>query len=370
MGLNMFNLISVIFGLVRRGSLIRRCASVVRANIKFLSKLGWQPRRIIQSLQQVYGSKSKSVVYEWIGRFKEGIEAIEDDRRAGRPATATSEGIVALVRNLVEKDRRISIRKIARMAGISLLSALGVLHETLGLRKLSARWVLKALREEQLVRRVNLSRELLTKIEANETGFFDRVVTGDETWIYQYDPESKIQSKQWLPTGSAGPVKFKAEQSARKVMATIFWYSDGVILTDFLEGERAVTASYYKAVLRKLKTGLARKRHGKLHLDVLFHHDNAPAYSSRTVRTVLREFRWKVIPHPPYSPDRALSDFFLFPKLKEHIKGTLFESMDVAKRAVSTWCNTQPPGFYKEGLWRWRHRQQKCLQVDGRYVEK
>ncbi|KFD69439.1 hypothetical protein M514_07931 [Trichuris suis] len=172
-GQNMFNLISVIFGLVRRGSFIRRCAIVVRANIKFLSKLGWQPRRIIQSLQQVYGSSapSKSVVYGWIRRFKDGREAIEDDQRAGRPATATSEGTVARVRNLVEGDRRITIRRIATMAGISLHSAFGILHETLGLRKLSARWVPKALREEQLIRRVNLSRELLTKIEANETGF-------------------------------------------------------------------------------------------------------------------------------------------------------------------------------------------------------
>ncbi|KFD70534.1 hypothetical protein M514_17327 [Trichuris suis] len=210
------------------------------------------------------------------------------------------------------------------MAGISLHSAFGILHETLGLRKLSARWVPKALREEQLDRRVNLSRELLTKIEANETGFFDRIVTGDETWIYQYHPESKIQSKQWLPRGSAGPVKFKAERSARKAMATIFWDSDGVILTDFLEGERTVTASCYKAILRKLKTALARKRRSKLHLGVLFHQDNAPAHWSRTVRTVLREFRWEVIPRPPYSPDVAPSDFFLFPKLKEHLKGTLF----------------------------------------------
>ncbi|KFD56292.1 hypothetical protein M513_02747 [Trichuris suis] len=293
---------------------------------------------------------SKSVVYGWIRSFKEGREAIEDDRRAGRPATATSEGTVALVQNLVEGDPRITIRTIARTAGISLHSAFGMLRETLGLRKLSALWVPKALREEQLVRRVNLSRELLTKTEANVTVFFDRMVTGDETWIYQYDPESKIQSKQWLPRGSAGPVKFKAERTARKVMATIFWDLDGVILTDFLEGERTVTASYYKAVLRKLKTALARKRRRKLHLGVLFHHDNAPAHSSRTVRTVLREFRWEVIPHPPYSPDVAPSDFFLFSKLKEHLKGTLFESMDDAKRAVSAWCNTQPPGFYKEGL--------------------
>ncbi|KFD62053.1 hypothetical protein M514_25772 [Trichuris suis] len=64
----------------------------VRANIKFLSKLGWQPRRIIESLQQVSGSSasSESVVYEWIRRFKEGREAIEDDRRNRGPCPEPS----------------------------------------------------------------------------------------------------------------------------------------------------------------------------------------------------------------------------------------------------------------------------------------
>ncbi|KFD64692.1 hypothetical protein M514_23150 [Trichuris suis] len=42
--------------------------------------------------------------------------------------------------------------------------------------------------------------------------------------------------------------------------------------------------------------------------------------------------------------------------------------MDDAKSAVSTWCNTQPPGFYKERLRRWRHRLQKCLEQQAQYL--
>ncbi|KFD66990.1 hypothetical protein M514_20856, partial [Trichuris suis] len=300
---------------------------------------------------QVYGSSasSKSVVYEWIRRFKEGTEAIEDDRRAGRPATATSEGTVPLVRSLVKET--------AELPSGGLLEWLGspsIRHLEYCMKPLLARWVPKALREEQLVRRVNLSQELLTKIKANETWFLDRIVTGDETWIYQYDPESKMQSKQWLPRGSAGRVKFNAERSARKVMATIFWDSDG--RAGNCECEKVNSRDYFPYLhhdnapahsSRTVRTvlALARKRRGKLHLGVLFHHDNVPGHSSRTVRTVLREFRWELIPHQPYCPDLAPSDFFLFPKLKEHLKGTLFEPMDNAKRAVSTWCNTQPPGL-------------------------
>ena len=343
--------------------------SEIRANIKFLTKLEWKPRKIIEALQQVYGdsSPSKSVVYDWINRFKNGREDLKDNPREGRPSTAKNERTVTLVQSLVEEDRRITIDAIANEVGISHGSAFSILNKNLGLSKLSARWVPKALREDQLNQRAELSLAVLTKIESNEAEFFDQIVTGDETWIHQYDPESKIQSKQWLPRGSAAPVKFKVARSAQKVMATVFWDTKGVILIDYLEGQKTITGNYYKGVLQKLKTALAKKRRGKLHRRLLFHHDNAPAHSSREV---LWKFRWETLPHPPYSPDLAPSDFFLFPKLKEHLRGVRFESLDDAKHAVSTWFKGKAPEFYKEGLQRWKQRLEKCIELDGRYVEK
>ena len=83
-----------------------------------------------------------------------------------------------------------------------------------------------------------LSASILLKIEPDEDHFFDSIITGDETWVYQYDPETKQQSKQWLSRGSSGPIKFKSERSVKKVMATVFWDSEGVVLADFLEGKK------------------------------------------------------------------------------------------------------------------------------------
>lgn len=344
----------------------------IRANIKFLTKLNWKPVQIIKALQEVYGNSTpcRAVVYDWIKRFKEGREELEDDPRGGRPSTAKNQENISLVQNLVEQDRRVTIEEIANEVGIAYGSAYSILTETLGLSKLSARWVPKALQEHHLIQRAELSLATLTKMEANEDDFFKRCVTGDETWIYQFDPENKIQSKEWHPRGTTGPVKFKAERSVKKVMATIFWDSKGVILIDFLEGQKTVTSSYYEEVLKKLKTSLAKKRRGKLHSQILFHHDNAPAHSSRAVKALLREFRWQTLPHPPYSPDLAPSDFFLFPKLKEHLKGTRFTSLDEAKKQVISWCQRQPPEFYHEGIYRWKHRLQKCIDNNGAYVEK
>ena len=208
-----------------------------------------------------------------------------------------------------------TVYQIAETVGISVGSAHSILHDDLCLSKLSARWVPKALCPNQLNLRSELSTAILLKIEADEDRFFDRIITGHETWVYQYDPETKLQSKQWLPHGSSGPIKFKSERSVKKAMATVFWDSEGVVLVDFLEGKKPVTGANYVEVLRKVRAKLAEKQPGKLYRGILFHHDNAPAHSSRIVSDVLREFRRELLPHPPYSPDLAPSDFFLFPKL-------------------------------------------------------
>lgn len=344
----------------------------VRSNIKFLVKLEWKGKEIMEALVKVYGinSPKKSAVYKWIQRFREGRDDLEDDPRPGRPTTSRNDEKIHAVQHLIDEDRRITINEIAVSLDISYGSAHSILHEDLGLSKLSARWVPKALRPDQMDVRTDLSMSILSKIDADEDEFMNRIITGDETWIYQYDPETKQQSKQWLPRGSSGPIKVKAEKSAEKVMATVFWDSEGVIMVDYLEGRRTITGAYYEGVLRKLRAALIKKRPGKLHGGIFFHHDNAPAHSAHVTRAVLREFRWEVLPHPPYSPDLAPSDFFLFPKLKESLKGTRFHSIVEAKNAANTWFRTRPDRFFRDGLNTWKHRLEKCIDQNGNYVEK
>ena len=62
----------------------------VRTNIKFLVKLGWKGTEIIQPLQTVYkdAAPKKTCVYKWIERFRDGREAVEDDKGRGRPTTS------------------------------------------------------------------------------------------------------------------------------------------------------------------------------------------------------------------------------------------------------------------------------------------
>ena len=85
-------------------------------------------------------------------------------------------------------------------------------------------------------------------------------VTVDETWIHHYTPELKQQSKQWTASGECVPKKAKTVLSAGKVMATVFWDSQGIILVDYLEKGKTITGAYYATLLDRLKEELNQKR--------------------------------------------------------------------------------------------------------------
>ena len=79
--------------------------------------------------------------------------------------------------------------------------------------------------------------------------FVKRIVTGDETWIHHYDPESKQQSMQWKHASSPSPRKFKVQALADKIMSTIFW-----------DIEVTITGVYYAELLHKLRLAIKEKR--------------------------------------------------------------------------------------------------------------
>ena len=73
------------------------------------------------------------------------------------------------------------------------------------------------------------------------------------------------------------PQKFRVQKSVGKVLASIFWDQDGILLTDYLPHGQTINAEYYSSLLVQLKDILKEKRRGKVTKGVLFLH-NAPAH--------------------------------------------------------------------------------------------
>ena len=60
----------------------------------------------------------------------------------------------------------------------------------------------------------------------------------------------------------------------------------------------------------------------------MFYHNNAPAHASLLIHSYLAKHQTSVVPHPPYFPDLAAADFFLFLKLKTALKGRRLQTIE------------------------------------------
>lgn len=233
-----------------------------RSVIKFLTREGATPKDIHERLVKVYGDQapSKTTVKKWAAEFKHGRESIEDDPRSGRPVEETSPENCVAVERLVMNDRRLKVDQIAATLGISHGSVETILHEKLGMSKVCARWVPRMLTSVQKADRVDASSELLELCRSDPSDFCSRIVTGDETWLHHWDPESKQESMQWKHFDSPPPKKFRTQPSAGKIMATIFWDSSGVLLIDYLPNKTTINGPYYAALMGRLRESIKEKR--------------------------------------------------------------------------------------------------------------
>ena len=100
------------------------------------------------------------------------------------------------------------------------------------------------------------------------------------------------------------------------------------------------------------------------------HHDNAPAHTAARTLDFLAQQKIRLLPHPPYLPDLAPCDFFLFPKTKEKLRGRQFSSHEEAVGAYLEAVNDVPEEAWIEAFSSWFRRMEKCIRVHGEYFEK
>ena len=174
---------------------------------------------------------------------------------------------------------------------------------------------------------------MLEKYDSGRANSTWNIVSGDGTWVYQFDPETKAQSSVWLFSGDTLPLKFKRSRSTSKQMVSSYIAQTGHITTIPLEERRNVTADWYvhqctPQVLHAVCT--RRPKSG-----IIVHHDNAPAHTVAVTRDFLASEGVQLMSHPPYSPDLAPCDFFLFPHAKKQLRGTRYDSPQDAIRAFT-----------------------------------
>ena len=164
-----------------------------RSVIRFLCAEGVPGAQIHLRMYAQYGDKvvSRRVVYEWIEIFENYRTGVTDAVGSGRPATVTTTRNEERTLEMIGENRRISVKEFTGRLNVSVGFAYSLIRDSLNFSKVCANWVPKELTEERKRKRLNVCYRHLARYREERDNFLQQIVTGDETWIHHYEPESK-----------------------------------------------------------------------------------------------------------------------------------------------------------------------------------
>ena len=165
-----------------------------------------------------------------------------------------------------------------------------ILRERLGLRKICARWVPHLLTDEQKQSRVRLASQVIEKYDKCDPRHLEKIVTGDETWIYHFQPDSKAKNKVWVLSNGNRPVIACRCKTSNRMLYAIFFDLKGPVLQIPVPKGSSVTGKFYReSVLTQLVDFYQKRRSRTGVHGIKLLHDNAPAHKSAMVQEYLKE---------------------------------------------------------------------------------
>ena len=152
------------------------------------------------------------------------------------------------------------------------------------MKRVAAKFVPRLLSEDQKAIRLNVCPELKDQMET-DLDILSKIITGDESWCYGYDPETKQQSSQRKSASSPRPKKARLVKSKVKTMLICSFDIKGLVHFEFVPPGQIVYQQFYLEVFKRFRDVVRRKRLELLRSgEWLLHHDNAPAHTALSVQ--------------------------------------------------------------------------------------
>lgn len=340
-----------------------------RVYIKMRTALKINARAIHQELLLIQPDTaySYSSVALWSSRFREGRASVEDDPRSGRPSTTTTKANIKRVEELVEEDRRISLRTIEALTSLNLFTIHAILHDHLEMRKRKSRWVPYELKPKHKQKRLDFAKAMLEEFQSGRLRL-DAIITGDECWFYHRKIRKAQSNSSWRRSDEEPDTLVRRDRFEAKTMFSIFFRSTGVVQITYLEkGVTVDNQRYINDCLTPMIQEVESKRPGHGVRDMFLLHDNAKPHVHNNVRNFLESKGLKEIDHPPYSPDLAPCDFWLFDYIKERLDDE--ESAETLATSIANILSNIPVSEYRKTFKKYIERLELCVLAEGEYFE-
>jgi histone-lysine N-methyltransferase SETMAR len=233
------------------------------------------------------------------------------------------------VRAPIESEESLSQKKIAHILGIHHETVKSILRSDLNMRKVNFKWLLHALNNSQKAARAEVSGELLAFLERRTDRNLSNVYPGDEIWIYLDNPRTSM----WIGADVPRPTRVRRTVFSMKRMFWIDFSRTGIGAVVMLPAQQSFNKDFFTGtvVLRLAEDREPTRPKLKAH-GTFLHLDNAPPHHTSEKYD---EYGIKRLPHPPYSPDLAPSDFWFFGYLKQSLEGRFFDDDLALEFAVS-----------------------------------
>ncbi|UYV62520.1 hypothetical protein LAZ67_2000931 [Cordylochernes scorpioides] len=183
-------------------------------------------------------------------KFKAGRISIEDDPRQGRPTFQRTDENVQKITDLIKENPRTTLLELEQDTGISKTTIGRIITEDLRLKKTPAKFIPRFLTNEQKLCRLATCEDML-EMTRTDPEWKDKIITGDETWVYGYDPETKRQSAEWRGQGRSSSWNI-ARVSDEAAGASRHDTPLAVISLDLKSAFDTLSRSYLFALLEKL----------------------------------------------------------------------------------------------------------------------
>ena len=186
------------------------------------------------------------------------------------------------------------------------------------------------------------------------------LITGDEKWVLYVN---HTRRRQWLSVGQTGVATPKPDLHPQKVMLCVWWGMKGIAHWEILSNGCTITADLYCQQLNRVAEKLKKKQDR-----IYFLHDNARPHVAKSTREKLLQLGWVTLPHPPYSPDLAPTDYHLFRSLSDHLREKKFDDENDLKTDLDNFFNQKPVVFYERGILSLPERWRQVIDNNGAYI--